>query len=389
MKIRFSIEVTINSLCFTKDTFEVRNIYQNAYVCGKRGCKNMMNIGLVGCGRVAHLHMCAYKHIPEANVVAISDINLEKAKAFAQSYGIKKALKDKIELFEMKDLDFVDICTPTSTHVEIACEAARFGHNILLEKPMARSTSDCDEIIQEISENKVKLCICHNQLFIPQVIQAKHLVDSREFDLIYFGVSVVESAELMGAPSWITTPEEGGILWETGCHSAYLQLHFLNDIDEVYAIGSKVKHSVHDDFSVLLRTADQTYGVMRVSWLARTPEVTFDLASSDGKRLQILDYSYLLEIPEKTTRSILRGFYLDQKIIVKKWIKSAMENLRQRDLARCLHHYNLISEYIQSIKNDSDPPVKPEDGRRTIKLLECIEESLNKNQPVRMENTTH
>ena len=346
----------------------------------------MMNIGLVGCGRVAHLHMCAYKHIPEANVVAVSDINLEKAKVFAKGYGIEKALKDYIELFEMKNLDYVDICTPTSTHAKITCEAARFGHNILLEKPMARSTSDCDKIIHEVSKNRVKLCICHNQLFIPQVVQAKHMVDSGEFNLIYFRVSVEESAELIGAPSWTITPEEGGILWETGCHSAYLQLHFLKDIDEVFAMGSKVKHSVHDHFTALLRTPDQALGVMKVSWLARKPGVTFELVSSDGKRMQILDYSYLLETSEKTPESFLRGFYLDQKIIVKKWIKSVMENLRKRDLARCLHHYNLISNYIQSIKDDSDPPVKPEDGRKTIRLLECIEESLNKSQPVRMEN---
>ena len=48
----------------------------------------MVNIGLIGCGRVAHLHLGAYRHIPEAKVVAVSDIDLEKAKLFAQNYGI-------------------------------------------------------------------------------------------------------------------------------------------------------------------------------------------------------------------------------------------------------------------------------------------------------------
>jgi len=49
-----------------------------------------MNIGLVGCGRVSEIHMNAYKNIPEANVIAVLDINIERAKAFAQKYGIKK-----------------------------------------------------------------------------------------------------------------------------------------------------------------------------------------------------------------------------------------------------------------------------------------------------------
>ena len=348
-----------------------------------------MNVGLIGCGRVAGIHMCAYAHIPETNVVAISDINLEKAKVFAQKHGIKKVFQNYLELFEMKNLDYVDICTPTSTHAKIACEAAGFGHNILLEKPMARSTLECDKIINEVSKRKVKLCICHNQLFTSPVVQAKNIVESGEFDLIYLRVSVKENAELIGAPSWTMTPAQGGLLWETGCHSAYLQLHFLKDINEVLAMGSKVKYSVHDHFVALLRTSNQALGVIEVSSAAKRPEVIFEFMSSDGKRMQILDYDYLLEIPEEPPQSFLKGFYLDQKIVVKKWTKTVMESLRKRSLLACLHHYNLIGKYVQSIKNDVDPPVKPQDGRKTIELLECIQESLDKNRPVKMKNAVH
>jgi len=345
-----------------------------------------MDVGLIGCGRVAGLHMRAYKHIPEANVIAISDIDLDRAKAFAQMHGIKKAFKDYQELLEIKNLDYVDICTPPSTHAKIACEAARLGHNILLEKPMARNTSDCDKIINEVSKKRVKLCLCHNQLFTPAVMQAKSMVDSGKFEPLHFRVSVKESAELIGAPSWIATAEEGGILWETGCHSAYLQLHFLKDINEVFAMGDKIKHSVYDNFVVVLRTSNQSLGVIELSWLAKRHEVIFDLMSSDGKRIEILDYDNLSEIPQRPPAGFIQGFYLDQKAIFKKWAKTVMENLRKRELLTCLHHYILISKYIESIKADSDPPVKPEDGRKTIELLECIEQSLNKNQPVKMKS---
>ena len=128
-----------------------------------------MNIGLIGCGRVSEIHLLAYKHISEANVVAVSDINLHRARAFAKKHGIEKAFENSSELFNIKNLDFVDICTPTSTHTKIACDAAKYGHNILLEKPMARSTEECDKIIHDISKHGVKLSICHNQLFLPLV----------------------------------------------------------------------------------------------------------------------------------------------------------------------------------------------------------------------------
>jgi predicted dehydrogenase len=348
-----------------------------------------MNIGLVGCGRVAQLHMCAYRHIPEANVVAVSDINFEKAKAFAQTHGIPKTFKDYSELFEIKDLDYVDICTPTSTHAKIACEVAKSGHNILLEKPMARSTKDCDQIIHEVSKHKVKLCVCHNQLFIPYVAQLKNMADSGEFPLIYFRVSIKENAQKTGLPKWITTPEEGGVLWEMGCHSAYLQLHFLKDIDNVFAAGDKIKNPVHDNIVALIHTSNQTLGVIELSLLTKRDETMFDLMSSNGKRIQILSYNYLLETPEKPPANFLKGFYLDQKMIIKKWTKSVVENIRKGDLLTCLYHYNLISKFMQSIKDDSDSPVKPEDGRKTIQLLECIEESINIKQAVRMRNAAY
>ena len=88
-----------------------------------------MDVGLVGCGRVSEIHMNAYKNIPEANVIAVSDINIDRAKEFAQKYGIKRIYNDALKLFEIKDLDFVDICTPITTHAKLACEAAKHGQN--------------------------------------------------------------------------------------------------------------------------------------------------------------------------------------------------------------------------------------------------------------------
>jgi UDP-N-acetylglucosamine 3-dehydrogenase len=249
---------------------------------------------------------------------------------------------------------------------------------------MARSTSECDRIIKEASKNGVKLSIDHNQLFLPPVMQAKALVDSGEFNLSTFRISVRESAEIIGAPSWTITPEQGGILWETGTHSAYLQLHFLKDITNVSAIGEKIKHSVHDEFIALLRASNQSFGLIEVSWLAKKLEVSFELTSSDGKQIQILDYNFFTNPPEKRPKRFLQGYYWDIKNITKKWAKFMSNIINYRSVLTFLPQYILINKYIESIKNDSDPPVTPEEGRKTIQLLEYIEESLNKNQPISM-----
>jgi len=345
-----------------------------------------INVGLVGCGRVSEIHMNAYKNIPEAKVIAVADINLERAKAFAQKHKILKAYNDPSKLFELKDLDFVDICTPTLTHAKLACEAAKYGHNIFLEKPMARSSKECDQIIHEITKNKVKLCICHNQLFLPTVMQAKAMVESGSFPLAYFKVLVRENAELIGAPSWIMTPEQGGPLWESCTHSAYLQLYFLKNIDKVWAIGEKISNPVYDHFVIMLSNPQKTIGIIEISWLAKKVEILFELIDSNGKKVQILNYNFFLEFPEKTEKHIIQGFYWDQKLTIKKWIKFFFEDFRNRRIRFSVSHYILINKFIDSIKNDLVPPITPQDGRRTVRLLEYIEESLEKNRPIQVKN---
>ena len=127
--------------------------------------------------------------------------------------------------------------------------------------------------------------------------------------------------------------------------------------------------------------------VIEISWLCKKLEVIFELVSSDGKQVQILNHNYLSEFPETNPNSFLQGLYWDQKLITKKWIKFLLSNLQNRHLLDCLPQYILINKYMDAIKNDLDPPVTPEDGRKTIRLPECIEESLNKNQPVKMKET--
>ena len=335
-----------------------------------------MNIGLIGCGGIANGHMSVYQKTENATVVAVSDTNLEKARIFAEKYGIGKYFSDYADLLEIKDLDYVDICTPTSTHALIACDAAKSGHNILVEKPMARSTNECDEMILKSKKSGVKLCVCHNQIFFPSVKHAKSLVDSGSYDLVSFRTSVKENPEQILAPGWNMTNEEKGILWEVGCHPAYLQLHFLKNITEIYAIGSKVKYPVHDDFAVLLRTPDRCYGIIQVSWLARKPEIVYEIDSSDGKLAHVdrIRDSFIENTEEST------GLFPDIKRVLRHFTRPG--KTLKTELAYLIGHYYLINAYMKSLENDMPVPVPPEEGKRTIRLLECIEESLNKHEAI-------
>lgn len=345
-----------------------------------------MRVGLIGCGRVAKIHMNAYKAMSKVNVVAVSDADINRAKAFAEPYRIDKAFSDYKDLFEIKDLELVDVCTPTSTHESIVRDAAKSGLNVLMEKPMGRSSQECERMVEESRKHQTKLCICHNQLFFPFVRQLKTIADSESFNLTSFRTFHKENFEFLKAHGlaheWNVSPEHGGILWEVGCHLAYLQLHFLKDIEKVYALGAKAHYQVWNDFVVLLRTSSQRYGIMEISWVAQEPEIVYEVIGSNGRRVQtFLPHGYVIERTQKTLAGagdVVRSWFSDEKRLFTKWMKFTADQVKKPQLG----HFDLIRNYVESLERGSSSPVTGEDGRNAVRLLECIEESLNGRRPV-------
>jgi predicted dehydrogenase len=258
---------------------------------------------------------------------------------------------------------------------------------ILLEKPMALNVAECDEIIREVEKHGTKLCIGHSQIFSPHIQKAKSMVDSGGLNLFSFRTTLKASFETLKkhnlAPAWNVSPEQKGIIWEVCCHHAYLQLHFLPDIKEVYAVGSKVKFPVYDDFTVLLRTSQERFGIIELSWLQHEFEVVYELRDTGGRRIQIhWEFDYMLENAEDppfTVGSVAKNFLMDEKRLLQKWGRFGTCFIHKRKL---LPTFNLISNYIEAIKKDLPSPVPPEAGRKTINLLECIEKSLDEKRPV-------
>jgi predicted dehydrogenase len=345
-----------------------------------------IDVGLIGCGGIANLHLRVLKSMENVQIKGVCDLNIDRAREISQRFGIEKVFTGYDDLLDL-GLDLVDVCTPVSTHAKIACDVAKHVPSILVEKPMAISTSECDEMIKTTKKLGVQLCIGHNQLFFPSIEKATDLVKSGVYDIVSFRTSQKESFELLKAyglaSDWMVTPQQRGIIWEVCCHLAYLQLHFLEDIREVYAVGRKTRYPVYDNFAVLLRTKTDKFGMIELSWISKETEIIYEIGDSRGKRIQIYrDFDYLFEnstLPPHTIRGIGAGVITDQKRIFQKWGKFGLNYLRKRKM---IPHLKLIGSYISSIQNDLPPPVLPEDGRNAVHLLECIEKSLIEGGPV-------
>lgn len=196
-----------------------------------------LKVGIVGCGFIAKIrHIPTFKRRKKTvDLCAVCDLNEKLAKETAGDFRISNAYSNVTEMLSKEDLDLIDICVPPQVHAPVAVEAIEKGCNVIMEKPMALKTSDCDQMIDAARKHNVKLCVIHNDLFHSPFLKAKKLVaDGAIGDFV--GMLI-----FLSTPRWdmIDLKDHwyhklpGGVIGETGPHMAYMTLAFLNNIRDV------------------------------------------------------------------------------------------------------------------------------------------------------------
>jgi predicted dehydrogenase len=123
-------------------------------------------LGLIGSGRIARAHLNAARNLPElVRVAAVAGRRREKADAAAQEYGIPTVHDDYRQLLRDPAVQAVVITTPNDSHAAIACDAARAGKHILVEKPMALDTHSAEAMVRATEEAGVTLMVAQSRRF--------------------------------------------------------------------------------------------------------------------------------------------------------------------------------------------------------------------------------
>ncbi|MDQ3996379.1 MAG: Gfo/Idh/MocA family oxidoreductase, partial [Gemmatimonadota bacterium] len=106
-----------------------------------------VRVALIGCGRISGSHVAAIDRIHGLDLVAASDVEIDRARALAEVRGIP-AFRTVEELLAGVDCDVVAICTPSGLHPAHGILAARACKHVVTEKPMAISLADADALVQ-------------------------------------------------------------------------------------------------------------------------------------------------------------------------------------------------------------------------------------------------
>ncbi len=328
--------------------------------------------------------MRVYSHSEGIQIAAVCDKEKSLAEETAKKYGAKQVFSDADAMLKL-NLDLVDIVTPTPTHASLAVRALESGHNVLIEKPMALSSKECDEMIRASRNSGFALSVCHNKRFYSSVLQAKRMVEEENLVVSRMRVSHFFIYDEM-RPRWILTEETGGVLWEAMVHLAYMLEHFLGKAENVYSFAKKNKKTnpVPDSFT-LLTESNGRGGLAEYERYANSPLLGFQLLTENGDRIDgdMIDDT-IMRFPRPRKQGMpfrLQRLSDDLYIPVTKWKNRLQRSVWQDSFGTVTPFkktfYVLIGQYLSFIRgNRSSAPVMPEEGLSTIKVLEAARKSI-------------
>lgn len=139
-----------------------------------------MKFVLIGCGRIAALHVKGYEGHPEAELYGVYDKNAAAAKKFADRYHIPKVYTSYEEVLADPAVTAVELLVPHHLHCPLTVQACAAGKHVSVQKPMAMNLKECDTMIEAARKHGVKLRVYENFVFYPPYQLAKKLLDGGE-----------------------------------------------------------------------------------------------------------------------------------------------------------------------------------------------------------------
>ncbi|MBM3804703.1 MAG: Gfo/Idh/MocA family oxidoreductase [Acidimicrobiia bacterium] len=352
-----------------------------------------LKIGIVGTGKVAHLHAAALVALPESEFAGVCNVNLAGAQAFAEQYRVK-AYSDVAEMIA-SGIRAVTICTPHPLHAGPTIEAVRAGAHVIVEKPLAASLADCDAMIQAARDAGVKLAmISQRRLYAPVQRLKQAIEDGKLAQPILGTVNMLGWRDLAYYQSnaWRGTwkGEGGGVLVNQAPHQLDLLQWFMGPIDQLVGCWSNFNHpyiEVEDTAAAIVRFRSGALGNILVS-NSQNPALYGKVAvygsngasagvQTDGGAMFIAGMSNITEPPINDLWNVP-----GEEGLLAIWQKEDAAFFLSIDATRYYHQLQ-IQDFLRAILEDREPMMTGEEGRKTVELFTAIYRSQRDQQPIR------
>ncbi|RMF60623.1 MAG: inositol 2-dehydrogenase [Calditrichaeota bacterium] len=330
-----------------------------------------IGVGVVGAGRIGKLHAenLAYR-IPEARLLAISDVILDAARETAARLEIPKAVPDYHALLEDPDIHAVVICSSTDTHAQIIQDAARAGKHIFCEKPIDLDLQRVKQALETVESSGVKFQVGFNRRFDANFRRVREAIAGGEIGEPH--ILRITSRD-PAPPPLAYVRVSGGIFLDMTIHDFDMARFLIgSDVAEVYAVGDvfvdpAFKEAGDVDTAIVHLTFEN--GVLGTIDNSRQAVYGYD------QRVEVFGSKGMVQAHNNTPDNVVT---LDQQAVRSaKPLYFFLERYREAYVAE-------MQAFIDCIRDDTPPPVTGEDGLIPLQLGLAAQRSLAEHRPVRL-----
>jgi len=341
-----------------------------------------LKAALIGCGRIGtKKHIEAYiQNIYDIELITVCDVETTKADNAANIYEEKTGIKIKVETdyrdLLNTDLDFVTIATESGYHYEISMEFLKAGINVLVEKPMALSTKHMDEMIEIAREKNLKLGVCLQNRFNEPVQELRKKIENGDFGRVFTANARIlwnRNEEYYKQASWRGTwDQDGGTLMNQCAHNIdLLQWMLGSEIEEVYGVTRNFKHPYieTEDFGTgIIKFKNGSIGILEgaSNVFPKNLEETLSVFGDKG--------------------TVVLGGLAVNKILTWRFENEDTHpfmNLDDPDTVYGNGHVPLFKDFAEAIRENREPYITGEDGRKEVDITLAIYKSSIENKPVK------
>jgi UDP-N-acetylglucosamine 3-dehydrogenase len=241
-----------------------------------------LGVAVIGTGFWGRNHARVFKELEETELLAVCDINAERAKNVANQFGVK-AYTSIGKLLKRKDIEAVSMCVWSLNLAKETLKALKTGKHVLVEKPMATNVKQAEKLLKTAEEEGLHLSVGFLMRFIPGIQHMKNAIEDKTMGNLVCATAkrVSEFPERIG---------DVGVVKDTAIHDIdIIRYLFSEEPIAVYAKTGKMKYKKFEDYAQIMLTFEGGKSAfIESNWL--TPYKTRTLVVTGSKAIMKIDY---------------------------------------------------------------------------------------------------
>ena len=311
-----------------------------------------LGVAVIGTGFWGKNHARVYKELESTELIAVCDVNPERAKTIADQFGVK-AYTSASQMLKNKRIEAVNICTWSTKLAKEALKALKMKKHVLVEKPMATNTKQAKRLLEIAEENSVCLTVGFLMRFIPGLQKIREAVESKK-------IGDIVCATAKRVSQWPERIGDVGVVKDTAIHDIDIMKYLTNeDPVAVYAKTGNMRHRSFEDYAqIMLTYEDGKSAFIESNWL--TPYKTRKLVITGSEAIMKLDY-------------ISQELWIEQK---KKTVQPKYQFKEPLKLE--------LQHFVNCITKNEKPLISGIDGLKALKIAEAALKSSSKNRLIKL-----